>query len=149
MWAAKYGQTCVLMLLIAAGGDVSAKDNNGSGSALQQRPHRPGARNRCSRWTALLWAAGNGHAPVIELLTAAGADVNAKNTGRWSPTLRDRREARCPVGSATIWQVDSAYVGGGKRPHTLGAAAHCRRRRHRRQDHFWVRPERDVMAMRR
>ncbi len=33
----------------------------------------------CSRWTALMAAAGKGHTSVVELLIAAGADLAAKD----------------------------------------------------------------------
>ena len=34
---------------------------------------------RCGRFTALMWAADEGHAHVVELLIAAGADLAAKD----------------------------------------------------------------------
>ena len=34
---------------------------------------------RCGRFTALMWAADEGHAHVVELLIAAGTDLAAKD----------------------------------------------------------------------
>jgi len=64
LWDAAWdGRTAVVELLLAAGADVDAKDEDG--------------------WTALHDAAWGGHAAVAELLLAAGADVNAQDNDGW------------------------------------------------------------------
>ncbi len=44
--------------------------------------------------TALMWAAAEGHAPVIEALVARGANVHARSNGGFTPLLFAAREGR-------------------------------------------------------
>jgi len=53
------GNTKIADLLLKAGADVNAKDNDG--------------------WTTLMWALFNENMDMMELLLKAGADVNAKS----------------------------------------------------------------------
>jgi ankyrin repeat protein len=56
------------------------------------------------RWTALHWAAGNGHAEVVELLLEYGADVNAvSDTGR------------TPLQMASDERIREILIDGGRR----------------------------------
>lgn len=63
--AAWNGRTEAIKVLVAAGADVSAKDNH--------------------KWTALHYAADHGHTDCINALWALGADVSAKTGDRWTP----------------------------------------------------------------
>ena len=80
MVAAANGHIRVVELLIAAGADLSAKTKaNGYGGAPNEAAANRRIRSRaCGRWTALMHAAVNGRARVVELLIAAGADLSAK-----------------------------------------------------------------------
>ncbi len=55
----KYGDARKVEAAIMNGAEVNTKDNDG--------------------WTALMWAARNGHTEIAELLLKHGAEVNAKN----------------------------------------------------------------------
>ena len=59
MWAAKYGQTAIVDLLIKAGANKNIKDNEGH--------------------TALMLAACNNHKDIVGLLIKAGANKNIKD----------------------------------------------------------------------
>ena len=65
-----------------------------------QRPSAfQSGRNLCGRWTALMWAAMNGHTDVAAALIFAGADISAAgNDGCGSPA----RGKRSACGSATV-----------------------------------------------
>ena len=56
-----------MQTLLEAGADVSAKDYSG--------------------WTALVWAAANGHTATVQTLLEAGADVNAKDYSGWTALM--------------------------------------------------------------
>ena len=53
MWAARYGHTDTVKILLDAGADVNAKDESG--------------------WTPLIWAAYYDHPDIIKILKEAGA----------------------------------------------------------------------------
>src|SRR5688572_5824283 len=57
------------LVRLAAKGDRSAVEQ------LLREGVRPDARNK-DGFTALIWAAGQGHIDVVQLLLAKGADVN-------------------------------------------------------------------------
>ena len=68
MWAAGWGHTEMMKVLIAAGADVDAQTKDGL--------------------TALMFAAAFGHTEIVQAVVDAGADVNAKlKTGRTALTL--------------------------------------------------------------
>ncbi|WP_245642510.1 ankyrin repeat domain-containing protein [Nonomuraea candida] len=72
--AAAWDRTEVAEALLAAGAEVDGRESGG--------------------WTALLWAAANGHAAVARLLIEAGADVDTTNDdGDTALTLAARRGA--------------------------------------------------------
>jgi ankyrin repeat protein len=74
--AAYHGDVVELRRLVAAGVNVDAQDAHGH--------------------TALIWAAGAGHAEAIKTLVQLGANKEAKNIGRMTPVraLRGCRGAR-------------------------------------------------------
>jgi ankyrin repeat protein len=90
MWAARNGHARVVELLLAAGADVAAKAHDGFATKTNDGYKGPCTKHSgCTpsdsfgvlrgRDTALLLAARNGHARVVGLLIAAGADVVAKD----------------------------------------------------------------------
>ena len=81
---AKYGHADVVELLLAAGADVHARNDNALGWAAGNGHARvakillaAGADVHADNDLPLQWAARYGHADVVELLLAAGADVHA------------------------------------------------------------------------
>src|SRR5690606_32811452 len=94
--AARRGDTAVLELLLKAGADVNHA--NAEGETALRRVARTGnveaaklllkhgarvdTREQWGGQTALIWAAAQNHPPMIRLLAAKGADVNAHSAVR-------------------------------------------------------------------
>lgn len=57
-----------------------------NGAALESAADQERLGARCSDWTALMLAAGHGHAACVESLLSYGADPNARRWG-WTPLL--------------------------------------------------------------
>jgi hypothetical protein len=75
MEAAHNGHKGVVEVLIAASADVAATNDLGYGPQCTEctRPVA-GCIEWCGSEAALFWAARGGHADIIEMLAAAGAD---------------------------------------------------------------------------
>jgi ankyrin repeat protein len=67
IWAAKEGRIEILKLLIDAGGNVNAKNEDGL--------------------TALMWASAKGYADIVMFLINAGADVNTESCSGWTALM--------------------------------------------------------------
>ena len=80
MTAARTGKVDAVKVLLAAGADVQAKE-----------PKRG--------QTALMWAAAEGHAEVVDALIRAGADFRYRLDTGYSPFLFAVREGHTPGGS--------------------------------------------------
>ena len=83
MTAARTGSLPTVSLLLSRGAHVDAKDE------------RRGQ-------TALMWAAAEGHAPVVRALLAAGADVHTHLSSGFTPLLFAVREGRLDVVRALV-----------------------------------------------
>ena len=57
-----------MKVLHQLGADINAKNNDG--------------------WTAVMWAARNGHSECVKVLHQLGADINAKNNNGWTAVMR-------------------------------------------------------------
>jgi hypothetical protein len=100
--------------------------------------HPEPASRELGRTTALISAASNGHTPVVEQLIAAGAGLDVQYNegygrcadciGRYSTRQLTSRKGHC------------AHLGRVEGPHTLGRAAHRRRRETRCPEQLRVRP---------
>jgi ankyrin repeat protein len=77
-WAAKNGHLGVIPVLLSAGAEVNSKDKSApttEKTALKFKYHS--LMFFSDRWTALHWAAMNGHLGVIPVLLSAGAEVDS------------------------------------------------------------------------
>jgi ankyrin repeat protein len=77
MFAAKTGQTRMVEMLIDAGAELDAKENDDGYAGVSREELCAVGRGLCGRRTALMSAVRNGHVQVMELLIAAGADLAA------------------------------------------------------------------------
>jgi hypothetical protein len=92
------------------------------------------------RGTALINAAYNGHALVVEQLIAAGAGLDVKDNDGYEPIYPTATAVRCiRAGSQLSRQGYGAHLGRSKRSHKRDQAAHRRGRRPRCQRQRWVR----------
>ncbi|KAM0260603.1 hypothetical protein ACHAQJ_002665 [Trichoderma viride] len=76
-----------------------AKINGGSDvSQLNSAGGREAQMRTAYRWTALHWAADNGHAGIVELLLSYNADVNAvSDTGKRLLDMASTQEIRAAL----------------------------------------------------
>ena len=78
MSAAAAGHVEIIAALLAADAKPDATNDYGCGPRLGRRVSVGCCSRLCCRDTALMTASLNGHARVVELLIAAGADVASK-----------------------------------------------------------------------
>jgi uncharacterized protein len=111
--AAERGDARIVEALIEAGADVNAATPQGvTPLMMAARTGRPdavdvllarGARaaiNLQESWrgqSALMWAAGEGHVPVVRQLAAAGADLRSRSKSGFSPLLFAVRNGHMPA----------------------------------------------------
>jgi ankyrin repeat protein len=112
MFAAKYGHTAIVDLLLAAGAYVNFKEESNKRTALTMASRwgrtavvdlllAAGADvNAKDRWDAipLFYAAAYGHVEIVRLLLNAGSDVNAQEVYRGeTPLMVAEREGHTDV----------------------------------------------------
>ena len=116
--AAERGDARIIEALIEAGAEVNAVTPQGvTPLMMAARTGRPdavdvllarGARasiNAQETWrgqSALMWAAGEGHVPVVRQLAAAGADLRARSKSGFSPVLFAVRNGHLPAIEALL-----------------------------------------------
>jgi ankyrin repeat protein len=94
VWACRYGRTEVVELLLAHGVEPAAADSSGM--------------------SGLHWAAGNGHLPIVELLTARGAPLEGRNM--WGGTVLSSTvylAARQPAASSRYSSIMDTLIDAG------------------------------------
>src|SRR6184192_2024275 len=94
-WAAYQDDREIAELLVRAGADVNVANRYGvtllsHGAAVHAKDDRRGQ-------TALMWAAAEGHADVVQALIDAGADVRLRLASGFTPLLFAVREGRLGV----------------------------------------------------
>ena len=106
--AALNGNGAIVEALLKAGGNSNAATSDGETplmiaartgivsavSVLLAHGANPNAVEQQRGQTALMWAAGEGHAEVIEALIQRGADVGARSTQGWTSILFAARNGR-------------------------------------------------------
>jgi hypothetical protein len=112
MTAARTGVPEVISALIKRGANVNAKENS---------------RGQ----TALMWAAGEGHAAAVRALVAGGADLRARSKGGWTALLFAARE-----GQAGAVRTPRVRIGVERR---TAAAGRRRTRPRQRRREMWRR----------
>ena len=118
LWlAAVNGNATTIGMLLEAGADARPTHRRRRDRADGRRAHGEGrCRQRCCShaapiptsprsWrgqTALMWAAAEGHAAVIDALVARGANVDARSNGGFTPLLFAAREGRIAAVEALL-----------------------------------------------
>ena len=115
MWASRMGRAATVKILLAAGADV----NHASRSREEDEDDANATDGTTAlyRWTALMEASEYGHADVVELLLAAGANVNlADSEGDTALSIASERVDDAAV--ATVALIEDAK--GIRARHLLG-----------------------------
>ena len=117
LWLASVnGSAGVIAMLIEAGADANSPSADGetplmvaarTGKAdavqvLLDKGANPNAVEGWRKQTALMWAAGEGHASLIPILVAAGADLHARSGGGFTPLLFAARDGRIAAVQALL-----------------------------------------------
>jgi uncharacterized protein len=121
--ASRTGDAAVVKALLAGGADVElahtdgetplmAASRSGSLEAVQlllARDANPNARELFQQQTALMWAAAEGHAAVVDALLKAGADPSLQARVN---ALKDRKNADYPSGgfTALMWAARNGHA---------------------------------------
>jgi ankyrin repeat protein len=111
MRAAGNGRTATAAELVRLGADINGKDNVRACEGIEFESTPPRAlRVLQLGWTALIWAAYNGHIDTVTELVRLGADINAVDNVRMH---------------APRWAGDAAWLAVISSTKRLGLAAVC------------------------